>query len=342
MILRDYFIFIKSLNEFYKELKKDDFFKINQFNYFDSTFDFGIKKIKNAEVDDFSFKRILDYLDFQIAKLNFLCAYKKKLLSETTKKNAELLVLAAETYEKQKDKTIEIIDFKQLISSGVAPLEFEYTYKNGFETKNGFIYPNFKKIKKLEFEKAETYGKILLRFKEPVFLSSVNLVFKKNIQSDIYVSYKKKGQAENEFVSEPIKLSKVKMISLNFDDCYEVIFSSTEPFNNFLADLTCFGGTDNSEFTSGYGVLKLNSDLEFTKLLVLSDINLNFFAIKSKIFNELQRKNDFIDFENNNNFIKLENNLNNLINFNSEYSLIFAFSTASYAIPDFKIYGSGD
>lgn len=342
-ILKEYYKFIKNFNSFSATLKKDDFHKIDQFDHFYTDINFNISKkelkLGSVPIDDFLFKKMIDFLDFLTAKLNFLLLYKKSFLKELINKTLEMTELSTEIYNKQADNSVAIIKNKTVLSNSSSKLNYTYTLKNGFEVIGGKIYPNFKKINKLEYSKTETYGKLNLKFKENVFLSTVNLVFSRDITSKIYVSYRKKLGASFHYTSEEIQLNKIKTLSLNFDDCAELVISSSEPFNNFLVDLTCHGGTEKIEYSSGYGVVALQTQSTLKELLVVSNPAFNFFYVNTKFFSEFKKANDFLDFENNENFIKLENNLNNIVTITDEHSIIFAFSTTEFEIEEFMFFG---
>ena len=342
-ILKEYYKFIKNFNSFSATLKKDDFHKIDHFDHFYTDINFNISKkelsLGNTLIDDFLFKKIIDFLQFLTAKINFLLLYKRAFLKELVTKTEDLTAISTDIYNKQSDNAVAIIENKTILANSSAKLNFSYDLKNGFEVAGGKIYPNFKKIGKLEFNKTETYGKLSFKFKENVFLSSVNLVFSRNITSKVFVSYRKKLGTSFYYTSEEIKLSKVKTLGLNFDDCAELVISSSEPFNNYLVDAVCYGGTDKIEYSSGYGIVSLNSTETLKELLIVSNPALNFFYVNTKFFSDFRKANDFLDFENNENFKKLENNLNNVVKITEEDSIIFAFSTSEFEIEEFSFFG---
>ena len=78
-ILKEYYKFIKNFNSFSATLKKDDFHKIDHFDHFYTDINFNISKkelsLGNTLIDDFLFKKIIDFLHFITikTKYNFIC-----------------------------------------------------------------------------------------------------------------------------------------------------------------------------------------------------------------------------------------------------------------------------
>lgn len=340
-ILKDYYKWYSKFSDFFKELTKETF----TIDPFTPNISFGITELelnlKTTKLDDFLFKKIIYFIYFLKAKLSFLLEYKKNFLISLKDRNFVLLSFSDEvTALKNSDDTVAFLNSKQDLSSGLTQLKHSYFLKDGFSVVKEKIYPNFKKIKKIEFEKTEVYGRLNLKFKEKTFISAVNFVFSKEIKSQIYVSFRKQLGANYFFTSEPIELSKFKTITLNFEDCVELIISSTEPFNTYLTSLTCYGGTENVEFCSGYGILGFETELELKQLYISSQPELFFFKSKKDDFKKYQLKHTFIDFENGSCFTALDVNINNQTDFDSEAEyLFFAFSTDLFELDEFKVFG---
>ncbi len=142
-ILKEYYKFIKNFNSFSATLKKDDFHKIDHFDHFYTDINFNISKkelnLGNTLIDDFLFKKIIDFLQFLTAKINFLLLYKRAFLKELVSKTEDLTVLSTDIYNKQSDNAVAIIENKTILANSSAKLNFSYDLKNGFEVAGGKI-----------------------------------------------------------------------------------------------------------------------------------------------------------------------------------------------------------
>lgn len=333
-ILDSYYFWFEKFKKVFKKASGENFlfdpFEIVQF---DDKIPF------DKEIDDFLFKKIYYYLYFLKNRFSFLVTYKKEFLALLEKEIEEINLLSEKVYSLKEDKVSFLLENYKIISGNTKPLEFSYFFKNGFNSSDGFINPNFKKIKKVDFEKEEFYGKVILKFKNPIFLSNLTLLFTKEVRSKIFISYKKNKGSFVAYTSPQIELSKAKSLSLGFEECSELIISSTDPFNNFLSDIFCYGGNDSSEFASGYGLINFSSDENLSKLFIASEPDFSFFKVKKTVFDIYQSNNSFLDF-NNDIFTKLEINSNNIVSFDPEKDIIvFAFSTEKISLKEFKFFG---
>lgn len=344
-ILQSYYKFIGRFNTLFGSLRASDngALPVN-FQPFTEQENFGLTdfelKSETKTIDDTLFKKIYEYLLFTKQKLLFLVGYKKSFLEDLIQKNEALVAkheAITELYESNLGNNV--IKSMYLKTSQNNLFNFNYLFKNGFVVKNKKIFPVFKKINKLECDVVSYSGKVNIKFNNSVFLSMMNLVFSRELNDQIIISYKTKGDTETKFVTQPITLSKNKFISLCFEDCTEITISSNVQFNEYLTSLTCYGGFETTEYAQGYGVLDIEHSSNIVSLMIESQPELFFYKVNKNIFSSLQTTNSYYDFENNSAFERIQANLFQSINFSDDDLVVFVFDTNQGFLNEPLIYG---
>lgn len=341
-----YFKFINRFNILFSSLKAGNTNSIPlNFQHFTEQENFGLTdyelKSETKVIDDVLFVKIYDYLLFCKQKLLFLLGYKKSFYDELSQKNEELIALNTKltnTYDNNIGNNVLTSMYLKASHSNI--FSYDFIFKNGFTLNNNKIFPIFKKMDKLEYDLTSYSGKLNVKFNNNVYLSMINLVFSRELNDQIIISYKTKDSTETKFYSSVITLSKNKFISLGFENCSEINISSNVNFNEFLSSLICFGGFENTEYAQGYGVLKLDSEDTIEKFIIESDPELFFYKVNKNVFSTLQTTNSYYDFENHNSFTKIEANLFQNMIITADEVIVVAFDTNKAVINEPLIYGS--
>lgn len=310
-----YKILIKKINSYFNDSNFDDF------KY---TFPLKIKEeflsIKNIKINKELYNQILKLsLQFKI-KIEWL-------KNEYQFKNQEILnsINNLNNIEEEifKDKNLlleNIIQSNELIYSNNKYIKFNYLFKENFIIKENKIIPLLYDFQELKFDKEiNSPNKITLNINQKKIVSNIELNFDRNIDSEIIISYKEKQNTEIKFTTNKIKLSKNKKISLNFQDCSQIIIYSNSNFINYLRDIKIFGSDKEIDKINLKGIIEIP---KYKKILINSDKSFSFFQ-----------------YYDNKDLIPIENNLINEIKTNK---ILFTINTDEVILDEFKIFGIGE
>lgn len=308
----------------YKELMKKLNNYFNDFNLKEFNFDFPIKindKFLNSNTIKITQKVYDELLKLTLQyylKINWLKEEYKLKVKELKEKIQHLEETKKLIFENKNEILDNIIESNSLINSNLKPLEYSFLLKNNFVVKDDYLIPLLYNFEELNFEKQiMSNKKIILNTGKKKIISSLELNFNVNINSEIIICYKEELNSKIKYTSEKIKLSKNKLISLNFQDCAQIIIFSNSDFVEYLTDIKLKGANSEADKISLKGLIELKEKKE--RILINSKTNFTFYQVLDN--DELK---------------PIENNLINKIETNK---MQFELNTNDSVLDKFKIFG---
>lgn len=308
----------------YKELMKKLNNYFNDFNLKEFNFDFPIKindKFLNSNTIKITQKVYDELLKLTLQyylKINWLKEEYKLKVKELKEKIQHLEETKKLIFENKNEILDNIIESNSLINSNLKPLEYSFLLKNNFVVKDDYLIPLLYNFEELNFEKQiMSNKKIILNTGKKKIISSLELNFNVNINSEIIICYKEELNSKIKYTSEKIKLSKNKLISLNFQDCAQIIIFSNSDFVEYLTDIKLKGANSEADKISLKGLIELKEKKE--RILINSKTNFTFYQVLDN--DELK---------------PIENNLINKIETNK---IQFELNTNDSVLDKFKIFG---